>query len=696
MREPSEPVMPGPFPWWMVIPGPIDRTTGGTIYDRRMVAGARAAGDRVTVVSLPGRFPADLHDTERDACCAALNDVPDGATVCVDGLVLPALPDELCSLARRCQMVALIHHPCSLEPGLSPDKAGALWRAELAVIHAAARVICTSRYTARLLAGQGVAPSVLAVVPPGVDLPATAASGSAAGPARLLCVANLMHRKGLNHLIEALAGIQRLDWSLTVVGSEEFEPETASRLHEMVHACGLARRVSFVGALSEAELARLYRRADLFVFPSLYEGYGMVLTEAAAYGLPIITTDGGAIPDTVAGLGADIVPAGDSGALAAAVERFLADDAHRSALAARSRAHRSQLPSWESAATSFRLQLQGTEADTNAAPVCIDTPGARVGDDARRARVGDETRGVQTEAITTESFDIDWLGLRELADHHFRSREPVERLNRHLTQRTGLLAATQMPCTILDLASGSGSNMRFIAPRLARPQHWLLCDMDKKLLDHGRQICAAEITSCRSNGSVTVATRVVNLAHDIPMELDGRTADLVTASALLDLVSYEWLERLAGRLSSADPAPLFLAATVYNGDVVFLPRDVHDDAILAAFRTDMRRDKGFGPALGDRAPAAAETLLTGHGFHVETYNSAWRLDEALAATLGTSRFTELCRRQLQFFVEAAESGDAETVARGDARGWLERRLAQLQSGQLQIAIGHCDLLAVRE
>ena len=697
--------MRSPLHWWMVIPGPIDRTTGGTIYDRRMIDAARAAGDRVAVVSLPGPFPARLSRNDLAACRASLDAIPDQATVCVDGLVMPSLTDELRSLAARCRLVALIHHPTSHEPDLSPKEADALWRAESAVIHAADRVICTSRYTARLLADQGIATARLLVAPPGVDLPAVAPPGvdlspaersaadrsgmdlpptasrdSGNDPTHLLCVANLMRRKGLDFLIEALGDISRLNWILTIVGSDQYEPQTASQLHELVVQHGLAQRVSFVGALSAQRLARLYRETDLFVFPSLYEGYGMVLTEAASYGLPIITTDGGAIRDTVAGLGAEVVPAANAAALAAAIERFLTDDAYRSDLTARTRAGRPQLKSWESAARSFRRALLQT------GPVAGGVP----------------------ERVT-ESFDADWLSLRELADHRFRSRELVAEADRHLLRRhhresgrraaaverslpPGTGADSPAPLRILDLASGSGSNLRFIAPQLRGPQHWLLCDMDETLLDHARRTSTDALSSRGNHGPVVTTARVINLANEAAMEVEDRPPDLVTASALLDLVSHEWLEQLIARMSAIEPAPLFLAATVFSGEVAIEPRDSGDDAILAAFHADMRRDKGFGRALGDRAAAAADALLTGRGFQVTMHDSTWQLDEALAAAVGSNRFAELCRRQLQFFADAACSSGSGS----NARAWLERRLAQLDSGRLCIRIGHRDLLAVRD
>ncbi|TVQ35292.1 MAG: glycosyltransferase [Spirochaetaceae bacterium] len=683
MKEPSD-------RWWMVIPGPLERTTGGTIYDRRIVEGARTAGDEVTVVSLPGAFPAGLSKVDRAVCGRRLAALPDGAPVCVDGLVLPALQLELIDLARRCRLVTLIHHPTSEEPGLSEAMRAELWQAESAVMRSARRVVCTSAFTARVLGVRGVDVSRLAVVTPGVDPvagdgrrearkeaepdetggsrdAAAATAGTSVGgcdSVRLLCVANLIERKGLAYLIQALDGLRDLDWQLTVVGSDELEPQTARALYHSARQRGLDQRVIFSGPRSSAALRQLYGQSDLFVLPSLYEGYGMVLTEAAAHALPIITTNGGAIPDTVADLGAVVVPAADADALAAALRRFLRDEEHRRNLGTRARAAVSRLQSWKTAAAGFARLMHNAAADA---------PERGSGAVA------------EIDSQTTESFDAGWLALRESADHAARDAALCTYLARTL-RRT--ITPPRRPLRVLDLASGTGSNLRFLAPRLPLPQRWILCDIDAGLLDRGAKQCRDWIARRDLGGLIEIAAQVVDLSAGIPFPPGAEPPDLVTASALLDLVSRPWLKRLIEQLRSIDPFPALLAATVYHGVCRFEPADAADDAIINAFEKDMRRDKGFGPALGGRAVDEACRLLAGAGFSVRSHDSTWHLCASLRRAAGESECGALLERQLAFFAAAAERQGV------DASNWLERRHAQLRGGTLDARIGHSDILAL--
>ena len=356
--------------WTLILPGPLDRLTGGTIYDRRMVEGARAAGDDVAVISLPGTYPEGLSDADRAAASAALARAAESLTaesqaarstgnaaVVIDGLVLSALRDELVAFGARHRWIALVHHPVSEEPGIAEARRAVVRGAELAAIAAARSVICTSAFTARVLRTAGVSGERIRVVEPGVDLPA--ADGGAgpgrdqARPLRLLCVANLMERKGLDVLFTALAGL-RGRWRLTLVGSADHEPQTAAALVARADGLGIGDRIDRVGTVASDRLSALYRDADLFVFPSRYEGYGMVLTEAAAHGLPIVTTDGGAIPDTVRELTADVVPVGDDAAFAAGVQRYLDDPEYRTRRRAAADAKISRLTRWDQAVARFR------------------------------------------------------------------------------------------------------------------------------------------------------------------------------------------------------------------------------------------------------------------------------------------------------------------------------------------------------
>jgi glycosyltransferase involved in cell wall biosynthesis len=340
-----------------VVPGPLDQRTGGYLYDKRIVEGLRAQGTAVTVHELAGRFPL-VDDAARAAAAAAIDAMADGLPV-IDGLALPAFAD----LARRLpkSWVALVHHPLALEGGLSADQVETFARIERRLLSTARRVIVTSSHTATDLAGYQVPQARVGVVSPGTD-PAPRARGSGGRGLALLCVASLTPRKGHLVLLEALADLMDLDWHLTCVGSLDRDPQTAQAVGAAIARLGLDPRVTLVGEQDEAGLAPLYDRADLFVLASYHEGYGMVLAEALARGLPIVATKAGAIPGTVPPSAGMLVEPGDPGALAGALRQVMTEPSLRDLLAAGATSERERLPSWADAVRQFSAELDRAAA----------------------------------------------------------------------------------------------------------------------------------------------------------------------------------------------------------------------------------------------------------------------------------------------------------------------------------------------
>jgi glycosyltransferase involved in cell wall biosynthesis len=335
-----------------VVPGPLDQRTGGYLYDKRIVEGLRAQGTVVTVHELAGRFPL-VDDSARAAAAGAIDAMADGLPV-IDGLALPAFAN----LARRLpkSWVALVHHPLALESGLSADQVETFARIERRLLSAARRVIVTSSHTATDLAGYQVPQARVGVVSPGTD-PAPRARGSGGRGLALLCVASLTPRKGHLVLLEALADLMDLDWHLTCVGSLDRDPQTAQAVGAAIARLGLEPRVTLVGEQDEAGLAPLYDRTDLFVLASYHEGYGMVLAEALARGLPIVATKAGAIPGTVPPSAGMLVEPGDPGALAGALRQVMTEPTLRDLLAAGATSERERLPSWADAVRHFSAEL---------------------------------------------------------------------------------------------------------------------------------------------------------------------------------------------------------------------------------------------------------------------------------------------------------------------------------------------------
>jgi hypothetical protein len=288
-------------------------------------------------------------------------------------------------------------------------------------------------------------------------------------------------------------------------------------------------------------------------------------------------------------------------------------------------------------------------------------------------------------------FSLDWLRLREAPDMRARSRPLARRFAAAVRRRAG-----DGPALLVDLGAGSGSSFRALAPLIPGEQDWRLVENDPALL--GFQ--AAEIAQwARGQGhpaslgsglavvtSGSAAWRAHSVAHDLATGLDGLPlsgAHGVTASALLDLVSAEWLARLALRLAAVN-AP-FLAALTVDGRRGWLPAHRDDALVDHLFVRHQRGDKGFGAALGPTAAESAAALFRGHGYAVATVASDWRLeagDDAL----------------LEILIEGAAdaAGDVDPDARGRLDRWREARHAARAAGTLRLAVGHVDILATRD
>jgi glycosyltransferase involved in cell wall biosynthesis len=330
------------------IPGDIDAPTGGYAYDRHLLRVWREAGVAARHLALPGSFPAptpeDLATTGR-----LLADTAEDETLLVDGLALGAFPEALAARFSP-RLVALVHHPLALETGLAPERAAFLRLSERrALKHARAIVVTGPATRDRLVADYAVAPGDVTVAVPGTE-PASRATPIGDGPPRLLAVGSLIPRKGYDVLVTALAAIRDQPWTMTIAGSPDHAPGTAEELRRRIDDTGLARRIRLAGNVDAETLRRLYGETDVFVMPSLYEGYGMVLTEALARGLPIVTTLSGAGAEALPDAAALKVAPGDAAALAKALARLIDAPAERRRLADAAWAAAGDLPRWDGTA----------------------------------------------------------------------------------------------------------------------------------------------------------------------------------------------------------------------------------------------------------------------------------------------------------------------------------------------------------
>lgn len=259
-------------------------------------------------------------------------------------------------------------------------------------------------------------------------------------------------------------------------------------------------------------------------------------------------------------------------------------------------------------------------------------------------------------------FSASWLALREPYDRQARSRAVLDRL--------AALFAGRDSVTVADLGCGTGATMRAISSALPNLQRWRLIDSDETLL--------ARAAASRIAGA-QIETAPADLARDLESAIDA-DVDLVTVSALLDLVSAAWLDRLTATMARL-ARPLY-AALSYNGDVAFAPAATHDATIIAAVNQHQLTDKGFGPALGPGAADVAPNGFRSRGFAVFEARSDWMFEPADASI------------QSETLSGWAAAATAAGTAPPLIARWLDERRSHIAHGRSRLRVGHIDFIAV--
>lgn len=339
---------------YFAFPGDLETASGGYHYDRRLIAELRDLGVQVELVALPHcDFP--LSEDSRAQAVRALAKIPDYAIVIIDGLAYGVLDEEAAAEAERLRLVALCHHPLALETGHSESEREMLFESERRALGFARLTVVTSAHTRQILIEQfGMAPEKVVVARPGTDRVEFA--DCAGKPPTLLTLASLTRRKAHDVLIDALASLSALSWQARFVGSEAFDPDWANELKAQTARLGLSQRIDFAGEVGDAQAE--YQRADIFVLPSRYEGYGMVFAEAIAAGLPVVGASAGAVPEVVPQGAGLLVPPDDADALADALRRLLSGNTVRQDLQAKARSAATSLPRWSDSASVVAHALQ--------------------------------------------------------------------------------------------------------------------------------------------------------------------------------------------------------------------------------------------------------------------------------------------------------------------------------------------------
>lgn len=255
-------------------------------------------------------------------------------------------------------------------------------------------------------------------------------------------------------------------------------------------------------------------------------------------------------------------------------------------------------------------------------------------------------------------FNPDWLALREPYDRAARNSALAAAVRDWAGERVVRIA---------DLGTGTGSNVRALAPQLAPGQHWRLFDHDPVLL--------ARAATLLADCSGTMQREQADLRDLAALNL--RDCDLISAAALLDLVSADWCEALA-----ALERPAYYIVLSYDGRIDWQPTYPFDADLRDLVNRHQCTDKGFGPALGPAAVPHLAQALRGRGYRVVTGASPWSLGPAERA---------MQTALLEGWVQAA----AELAPVAALTDWASRRRAHIAAGQSRLTVGHLDLFAYR-
>lgn len=360
-----------------IVPGDLGRLTGGSIYNLHLLDHLRARGLTTDVVSVPDPpyFAAlfiGLFLTPRLLARLARGKY---SLVIEDNWAHPSLVafNLACRAARRVRIVRIVHQLRWVEREGRISKALA-FRLERASLASSRLVITVSAFMRRrieeMLGGEAEISAGIVVAPPGCDhrgvTPSDHERRDGQGPPlRLLFVGNCTRRKGLHHLIDALARLDDVPVKLDVVGDCAFEPSYYRKVRRAVSEKGLEGVVSFHGRVSGDLLEQFYCDAQVFVLPSSYEGFGIVCAEAMRAGLPVIASSSGPARELVReNENALLAPPGDARALAMTIRKLALDPQMRARFGRRSRELSKRLPTWRSAGdTVYRSLVALLEKD---------------------------------------------------------------------------------------------------------------------------------------------------------------------------------------------------------------------------------------------------------------------------------------------------------------------------------------------
>jgi len=271
-------------------------------------------------------------------------------------------------------------------------------------------------------------------------------------------------------------------------------------------------------------------------------------------------------------------------------------------------------------------------------------------------------------ASARDQFSNDWLSLREPADHHARAQELLPPLNEWLSARPN------HPFQVVDFGSGRGSNLHYLAPKLVGMQGWTLLDHDGSLLAQAQQ-------RGQPGGVARLQVESVDLRHANTWQPLCVGVDLMTASALIDIVSADWLQHWVNWGVAQGSA--FLVALSVDGRWRCAPEHPDDVWVQALFNAHQQAQGAFGLSLGPSAVDVMATQLRAQHYQVTLAASPWQLEPAQQALQ-----TQLLSGWAQAAIEQSPADQSRVEQ------WQQRRQHWIASGESTLMVGHYDLLAL--
>ncbi len=340
----------------LIIYGSLDTLSGGYLYDRQLVAALEKSGAQVDIISLPERgYLRHLGDNFSGYLFEHIqSSLPD--ILLEDELNHPSLFAWNHHLRSKIKIpiLSIVHHLRSREayPGWQQRFYRRIERSYLRSLDGCIYNSQTTRQAVEDLAGF-VTPGIVAYpggdrLHPGVNTMDVVKRSHEPGPLHLVFLGNLIPRKGLHVLIDAVARLPRGTVQVEIVGSQQMNPAYARQMQQQVQQAEIQSEVIFRGAIPDDELQRVLQDSQALVLPSSYEGFGIAYLEAMGFGLPVIATRSGAAPEIITpGEQGFLIEPGDAAGLADCLQSWITDRQQLEAMSLSALARYRSHPTWD-------------------------------------------------------------------------------------------------------------------------------------------------------------------------------------------------------------------------------------------------------------------------------------------------------------------------------------------------------------